>query len=101
MADDEALQGPPSHLTLGSRGRAQIIAPYQPHGFTSANRFARIDSCESHRFGLRFAKPSEGVLRLRCLGARDSITTRKRFEPLANRIARFETYFKSEKLVKT
>ena len=34
MADDQALQGPPSHLAPGSRGRAQAIAPYQPHGFT-------------------------------------------------------------------
>ena len=34
MADDQALQGPPIHLAPGSRGRAQIIAPYQSHGFT-------------------------------------------------------------------
>ena len=34
MADEQTLQGPPSHLASGSRGRAQMIAPYQPHGFT-------------------------------------------------------------------
>ena len=36
MADDQALQDPPIHLAPGSRGRAQIIAPYQPHGFTNS-----------------------------------------------------------------
>ena len=46
MADDQALQGPPSHLAPGSRGRAQIIAPYQPHGFTGyePNRSASIST---------------------------------------------------------
>ena len=34
MADDQALQGPSIHLAPGSRGRAQAIAPYEPHGFT-------------------------------------------------------------------
>ena len=29
MADESALQGPPSHLANGSRGRAHIL-PYQP-----------------------------------------------------------------------
>ena len=33
MADDQALQGPSSHLANGSRGRSQVL-PYQPHGFT-------------------------------------------------------------------
>ena len=39
IADDQALQGPPIHLAPGSRGRAQIIAPYQPHGFTDVMSF--------------------------------------------------------------
>ena len=45
-ADDLALQGPPTHLAPGSRGRAQIIAPYQPHGFTGyePNRPASMPS---------------------------------------------------------
>ena len=34
MADDQALQGQPSHLANGSRGRSQLL-PYQPHGFTA------------------------------------------------------------------
>ena len=33
MADDQALQGQPSHLANGSRRRSQVL-PYQPHGFT-------------------------------------------------------------------
>ena len=33
MADDQALQGQPSHLANGSRGRSQVL-PDQPHGFT-------------------------------------------------------------------
>ena len=33
MADDQALQGQPSHLANGSRGRSQLL-PYQPDGFT-------------------------------------------------------------------
>ena len=32
MADASALQGQPSHLANGSRGRSHIL-PYQPHGF--------------------------------------------------------------------
>ena len=37
MADDQALQGQPSHLANGSRGRSQLL-PYQPHGFTILKR---------------------------------------------------------------
>ena len=46
MADDQALQGPPIHLAPESRGRAQAIAPYQPHGFTGyePNRPASMPS---------------------------------------------------------
>ena len=45
MADESALQGPPSHLANGSRGRAHIL-PYQPHGFTGyePNRPASMPS---------------------------------------------------------
>ena len=46
MADDQALQGPPVHLAPGSRGRTQIIAPYQPHVFTGyePNRLTSMPS---------------------------------------------------------
>ena len=45
MADESALQGPPSHLANGSRGRSHIL-PYQPHGFTGyePNRPASMPS---------------------------------------------------------
>ena len=45
MADDQALQGQPSHLANGSRGRSQIL-PYQPHAFTGyePNRPASMPS---------------------------------------------------------
>ena len=45
MADDLALQGQPSHLANGSRGRSQVL-PYQPHGFTGyePNRPASMPS---------------------------------------------------------
>ena len=45
MADDQALQGQPSHLANGSRGRSQLL-PNQPHGFTGyePNRPASMPS---------------------------------------------------------
>ena len=46
MADDQALQGPHIRLATGSRGRAHMIAPCQPHGFTGyePNRPASMPS---------------------------------------------------------
>ena len=45
MADEQALQGQPSHLANGSRGRSRVL-PYQPHGFTGyePNRPASMPS---------------------------------------------------------
>ena len=45
VADESALQGPPSHLANRSRGRSHIL-PYQPHGFTGyePNRPASMPS---------------------------------------------------------
>ena len=45
MADEQALQGPSSHLANGGRGRSQLL-PYQPHGFTGyePNRSASMPS---------------------------------------------------------
>ena len=45
MADDQVLQGQPSHLANGSRGWSQLL-PYQPHGFTGyePNRPASMPS---------------------------------------------------------
>ena len=45
MADDSALQGQPSHLANGSRGRSHTL-PFQPHGFTGyePNRPASMPS---------------------------------------------------------
>ena len=42
MADDQALQGQPSHLANGGRGRSQLL-PYQPHGFTKNIRNVHRD----------------------------------------------------------
>ena len=46
MADEQALLGPQHLLANGSRGRAQMIAPYQPHSFTGyePNRPASMPS---------------------------------------------------------
>ena len=64
MADESALQGQPSHLANGSRGRSQVL-PYQPHGFTDgklkAGDNATRDSAKPHLLLTHKALASTGL----------------------------------------